>query len=406
MRIQLSCTLLSVLAVVAVRAQEPSDGPFDRGMAFYWANQMDSAAVYLLDAARAAPTDPERWAWLAEAKRREGDPGGAAAAARAALVLGPCNAFAHTVLASALNPMYSGWEGTDADLAWRHSRSATRCDPSDGNAWLNVVFQAMQRGQRSVMDSALAKLIATGFLQSSALAFSHWVLDALPPNALLLTNGDMDTYPLLAVQVAEDARSDVAVVNVSLLNTNWYGDTVAVLYRLPPVSSIHGDAATGAWGLEIAALWVRASMAGQLRRTVALAPSVSGEVREALPGPWQFAGTHWRLATNGAAPSDTTSLRAALASVTPFSWRGPSTSDRDRSPIRRRSNGALPILPLMAALRYGCALQGSGDPTAAHDIAQWMRDFAGATGVENEWVDGVLEAIGDGFPVGTRWCES
>jgi len=405
MRVLLNCTLLSLLVVSPVGAQETSDTPLERGMAFYWANRMDSAAVYLLDAARADPTDPDRWAWLAEARRRAGDQRAATAAARAALVLGPCNAFAHGVLAEALNPMYSSWEGTDANVSWSHALAATRCDPSDGNAWLNVVFPAMQRGDRSTMDSALARLIETQFLQPPALAFSHWVLEALPPNAILITNGDMDTYPPLAVQVVEGFRPDVPVINASLLNTNWYGDSVAVRYGLPSVSSVHGDASAGAWGLEVAASWVRASVAGTLQRPVALAPSVSEDLRKGLPGSWQYAGTHWLLVPTGTSPTDTASLRAALRHIDSTVWRGPSTSEQDRSPIRRQASRSLPIMPLLAALRLGCALQESGDAGAAHDVAEWMRDFVRTTEVNYEWVDSVLQASANGFPVGSRLCE-
>jgi tetratricopeptide (TPR) repeat protein len=56
----------------------------------------------------------------------------------------------------------------------------------------------------------------------SMLEYNKNIMASCDKDAILFTNGDNDTFPMWYLQLVENYRTDITVVNLSLLNVSWY----------------------------------------------------------------------------------------------------------------------------------------------------------------------------------------
>jgi len=67
--------------------------------------------------------------------------------------------------------------------------------------------------------------------------FAINVLNSVPQNGILITYGDNDTFPLWYMQLAENYRTDVAVINEALFYSDWYREEIFRTYQIENIDS-------------------------------------------------------------------------------------------------------------------------------------------------------------------------
>jgi tetratricopeptide (TPR) repeat protein len=61
-----------------------------------------------------------------------------------------------------------------------------------------------------------------GGFYPAMMEFNKNIMASCEKNAILFTNGDNDTFPMWFLQLVEKYRTDITVINLSLLNVSWY----------------------------------------------------------------------------------------------------------------------------------------------------------------------------------------
>lgn len=106
------------------------------------------------------------------------------------------------------------------ELPVNHPTPVGSGQTKQANEWLNGYLTLLQYNSRQVANEFISQM-PPAYDEHLRLC-AELLLESVPINGLLIVEGDNDTYPLLYLQLKEDIRTDVLVINRHLLNHPRY----------------------------------------------------------------------------------------------------------------------------------------------------------------------------------------
>jgi hypothetical protein len=242
---------------------------------------------------------------------------------------------------------------------------AIQLDPTLDEARFTLWTMKLAIGERAAADAQLRHLLDGGRFPEPLLDFAYNLLAGLEPNAILLTNGDNDTYPVIALQVVRKIRPDVSVLNVSMLNLDSYrrdwrnqGVPIPILEPEPPI---------GGGPKALSGLISNLAKSGWPRPLYAAC--TLDQPQNSLPNPLSLEGVVYRMLPSGDAQSqiDTSKVARNLTSVYRLeSATSPSLDWNDWSAVSQlMMNYCAPNLQLAHARVRAGNVQGASEAMEA-----------------------------------------
>jgi hypothetical protein len=362
-----------------------------KAFACYYDNDLVNSEKYFREYLSHARRDTGTELFYAENLRRLGKYDSALAIARKVLKNGACNSMASQVIGNVMNPQYGNDSGK-LDTSWYYLRKSVECDSNNGMSWLGVWILSLYFHDQAMEQKSLAGLYRSGFYTPSVYAENEWMLRDLPPNAILFVNGDNDMYPAKVLQSVKKFRSDVLVVNVSLMNLDWFLKTVRTALNLDTlftddaISSLKPAALPDGTYKYIAQQAIEKLISLRLTNELDRPVAFSATLDNASWGPFAphltNKGAYYSFRNDSTGyETDTEFIYNSLKQVDIARFTGRNISEHDKSPVRRKHAsdvGAGYLLVCCAGeitLMY--ARDGQKDKTA--ELLAWMEAFESKT---------------------------
>lgn len=128
-----------------------------------------------------------------------------------------------------------GYHEADNSKGIKHIFEAYKIDPTRPEVYDDLVTHYELERNKEKSKEVCINWKASGDISPTLLTWNYNMLVSTQKNAILITFGDNDTYPAWVLQHAEGVRTDVMVVNSSLILLEDYRNTLFKELNIPKI---------------------------------------------------------------------------------------------------------------------------------------------------------------------------
>lgn len=124
--------------------------------------------------------------------------------------------------------------GEKTDESFSYLKAAYNLDSTNPELFDDMLCNAMIHGPAADVRSFSEKLSGTGAYNAAEIEYNRNVFNSVEQSSILITNGNVDTYPLIIMQQLQGYRTDVMIICLDWLKSNKYREMVAKQLLITP----------------------------------------------------------------------------------------------------------------------------------------------------------------------------
>ena len=118
------------------------------------------------------------------------------------------------------------------DNAVAYLKKAYELRPYEKDLWDDMLAESVISKDENGTNEFSKKMEVSAVYTDAAMEYSRNVLNSIEKDGILITNGNLDTYPILIFQKQHNFRTDVTVVCLDWLGSSRYSDQLRNLFNL------------------------------------------------------------------------------------------------------------------------------------------------------------------------------